>query len=687
MGEPLAPKWANEEWCDYDDVAGEIIDGETYLPLTNVFGGPPGDTGIKWLDYDSENGHFIWSRNPANSFFMSPGTSYTYLMRWDNSNSDMSQLDKNKLCSPYETSDICTPEFSNEQHCLIGHRQKDKDNWKKPQSWCTDYKFSNHTDCVGSDHSRWGRSPRINGTRGPGFCSTVKHAYDHGKNQYVQFYLDGTQTWSGSAIPMNMPVDYSQGDDEPSVTGCYDGKDDSTSRCPTTMDILDKPGCGISTDDISKAYSSWISHNTAAACCSLTPDEISSVQEDGSLKYPQCRGSFNPSSSGTKCVPLMNKYCEENWNLCAQGDGSCLEPPGRTCDSYLAAGNAPSVQSSRETISNYINDDSRNPPDYISWKLKERADKTGIENPSSLYYKNNNCSSEPLPGAPTADPCSRDDGTDPFFVNTLSYLCNTPMTQMCVAPATGVCDSSLRYMCQQFDREDLNADPALLNICGCSLLQTGRTEPYPKPNESWKDLEGAPQTESPYYDSPSGDNCDPVCAASGIYQCSGPCTSMMCIIDDVTVNVINSSLDGSNPVTLSQLCNDCGERGCICYMGDITVRDTSDNIQAQIKETCDTCYSFTDNDLTTSRQIDCDTGYIIEPDGPKEPSDEPEEKPWYKRLVVIATLIIIGVLVLLGFGVGYYYRHKKVARPEVEVYDPTDAYYNFDFSDFDFSGY
>ena len=123
-------------------------------------------------------------------------------------------------------------------------------------------------------------------------------------------------------------------------------------------------------------------------------------------------------------------------------------------------------------------------------------------------------------------------------------------------------------------------------------------------------------------------------------------------------------------------------------MGDVTINDASGNIQAQVEQTCDTCYYFTDGDLSTAVEIDCDTGHTIGPDGPDGPS-QPSDKgtPWYKHWVVIGTLIIIGVLIILGFGIGYYYKHKKVAQPEIEVYDPSDAYYNFDFSDFDFSGY
>jgi len=185
---------------------------------------------------------------------------------------------------------------------------------------------------------------------------------------------------------------------------------------------------------------------------------------------------------------------------------------------------------------------------------------------------------------------------------------------------------------------------------------------------------------SPYY---SEANCDPLCVGNvAIQNQDGYCTNPICVIDDITVTALNS---GNPNITLSQYCGSPNNEGdySYCYIGDVSVTGQA---QVDISSNCDQCYSFTDN-IAESKQINCDGSDWdpTQPDGPTK--DQPDGKSWYKHWIVIGALIIIGVLVLLGFGIGYYYRHKKVVQPEIEVYDPSDAYYNFDFSDFDFSGY
>jgi hypothetical protein len=192
----------------------------------------------------------------------------------------------------------------------------------------------------------------------------------------------------------------------------------------------------------------------------------------------------------------------------------------------------------------------------------------------------------------------------------------------------------------------------------------------------WRDVEGVTPSTSPYY---TDSNCDPLCI-NALPNEDGVCTRPICVIDDVTVTAINTP---GSTLTLSQVCGGDGDYG-YCYIGDVTVEG---NVAVELNNQCGQCYTFTD-DISDATQIDCD-GSAYNPDQPDQPDQpyQPEGKPWYKHWIVIAALIIIGVLVLLGFGIGYYYKHKKVAQPEVEVYDPTDAYYNFDFSDFDFTGY
>jgi len=693
MAESLTPKWASEEWCSSDNT-----DGETFLKLTNVLGGDPSASAeLKWLDFD---GYFNWSREKdlKNTFFLSPDKN-GYFLRWDetsgNGNTDgkdSSQL-KDALCGGNYPSENTCDARSNTSNCLIGHTKHKSKYWVGSQSWNTDDEINN-SDVVGDKNTYWRRGYNADGTLGPGICGRVYEVPgqkpNHKSKTYNIFYFDGSQ-YNASTYQCT----------DNSISGCgYDttcpgpGYDypNIFDQCRSTFStgIHGDQSCQIS--NLTEKASSWISDNTAAACCGLTGTDVD--------KYPQCKnGAFDPRLSGTKCVEFMNSYCQTNWNACASDNEQCSTSPGVTCNNYLKAGTEPSSLSAKKNISSYIN--SRTPIDYISWSLKQRADDVRntdgtYTNPSWNYYNDNNCKSDPST-YPVGDLCNRDDSTDPYFTDTLQYLCNTPQTNMCARPATGVCDEILQYWCQEFDRDDLLADSTLMNICGCSLLpSSGSPSSYDKPKtkwigedgqiQTWRDTTGPPQPQSPYYiNSTTGDNCDPLCVNSKINQCVGVCQGTFCIIDDVTVNIINSS---GGDINLQQICTNCGDSGCQCYIGDVDVNNINSDTQVQMETICDACYSFTDNNLSTAVQVNCD-GTPWSPDQPTKPTQPTDDKgkSWYKNWIVVGALIIIGVLVLLGFGIGYYYRHKKVVQPEIEVYDPSDAYYNFDFSDFDFSGY
>ncbi len=315
-----------------------------------------------------------------------------------------------------------------------------------------------------------------------------------------------------------------------------------------------------------------------------------------------CKGhAFDPGAVGSKCPSFMADYCVTNWNSCAIGpeETECESSAGQACDSYIRGG-AGATTSVQQTISGYINDPDRIPIDYVSWALKKRADEI-IEstdptytNPSFEYYKNFGVIEAPDGNFPNSgDPRDRDDSLDPFFVFSISYLCGSTENTDCIPPATGVCDEILGYFCQQFDRDDLIADNTLMKTCGCFLLPFGGTTQYLQPNTSWtckeggncpsldKDIccwrgvEGITPGDSPYY---TDGNCDPVCINTDILNCDSVCPRTICIIDDVTINAINS---GDGTVTLSQACgcSNCEDnQSGICYIGAVNAA----GIQVQI---------------------------------------------------------------------------------------------------------
>lgn len=322
----------------------------------------------------------------------------------------------------------------------------------------------------------------------------------------------------------------------------------------------------------------YLDEINAVQCCGLPADEAKI--------NPICSGtSFDPTADLNLCVPLVTGYCETNWNNSA----TC---GGQTCQQFLenSPKNAETIQT---TFMNYVK--SRVPNDYVSKKLKD------VNSFSKSYYDDR---------AANGEDSDRDDSTDPFFTSTLPYLCNFGTTVGGVNSGNleGVCDLELNYFCQAFDRTDLLADPTLMNICGCHLLPSGGTPIYPENSPSiggnQMDLQMAPQTISPYYDSPDNtDSCDSICTGSKIQNetIGGPCQEQMCIIDDVMLTYIQSD---SGDVDITQNCN-----GGTCYITDKVLNVVDSKVGAlNITQNCGSCYTFTGNDITNSQQqVDCGT--------------------------------------------------------------------------------
>jgi hypothetical protein len=486
----LTAQEVNNEWCDIDGIGGDKI----YLKLTNLMGGSQGETALKWLDYSDSQYTMTWSTEPTYSWFITPSTqggdvnsgNRSYLLRADNTkppSKDTWDQWKSGLCQLPSGGNSCT-DTSNTSSCSIGHKQSDHDYWKQPQLYCSASggKYADDS-CVKIDSSAkkskswWGRSPYTNGKRGPSFCNAVadvSQMKDHGKHTY-SFFLDGRTDY-----PQSSPVP--GGDSESQCKGCTrdggpcpsnGGTDLIQGGCPGNNQVKHASnkcqyGWGYTGTDQTNAYSTWISDNTAAACCSMSAQDAS--------KNDMCKFSVNPGAAGSKCSTLMADYCVNNWNSCAlvqkdEGDSDdeeiCASDPGQACNSYLAT--SASTESARQVISSYINDQIRQPSDFISWALKERADdirKTDptYTNPSWEYYNTANnggpCSNPPPytpdnPGPylfPGDDPnnvdyCLRDDSYDPFFATTIPYLC----------AIQGTCDPLLGYFCQEFDRGRVDA--------------------------------------------------------------------------------------------------------------------------------------------------------------------------------------------------------------------------------------
>lgn len=174
--------------------------------------------------------------------------------------------------------------------------------------------------------------------------------------------------------------------------------------------------------------------------------------------------------------------------------------------------------------------------------------------------------------------------------------------QICMS-APGVCDDVLDSMCSKYTRADMGKNPSLQALCGCHLPDTRENTQYIYSNE-------IPRA------------CDPICNISQPgyttiprAQCSVKdpedctfieCTDTTCVIDDVVIDMVNSSFGN---MTFAQACSQCNKKGscsdgtcdgngsdkksCSCYLSDIDAYIKNSKIgNIDLEKGCGPCFSI-----------------------------------------------------------------------------------------------
>ena len=742
------PTWLKDELCISDN---NPKDCTWYTKITNVSGGPD-TSSLQWLDWDETNKKFIWANQTVKTdtkhqFWIKPETDKTY-MRVARTKDPTHDADWYGNLSG-DGGEECNTQSNITSDCIIHHDRGPGNNSYNCRGGCL---------CVGDswDPSSWNDTTNAGkGNSGTTCCDSNSDgkclcAYDNttdvnntswtintgpndgGLYNYVNQYTYTTELspfGPSACYDKTIPRYFAFGKPDGDNVGTYPGnnenrwhKNNYRNGCGVdSTTALNQLNCqsagGLPSDNTSLNNYNWISEKSAMSCCGLPTSQADA--------YPQCgnistgngispRGAFNPCalSSGGYCSLFMNLNCKDAWNTCATqitDQTTCEQSCSNTattasCDNFLANGSCQAVEAVRTNISEYINNSSRTPTDYISWKLKKVKG-----SPSYNYYNDNNCGDTPpynpddpgeyrYPGS--GNKCDRDDSYDPYFINTLPYLCNRTCGFLRACPGdnnqecndlatdsqgnlmpgtpTTRCDDLLHYFCQQFTREDVEADATLVSICGCSLNPPGHI-PYQPPfvnGDYWKQTEGTAPATSAYDTSvPNTTQCDTPCMSSRILQSAGSCVADYCIIDGVTLNYINSNPGDTN---ISQQCGDCGDSGtCQCYMGDITVNEFNSNNKGglNISQYCENCYQT--DASGTYIQVNCQTGVPLNVDDPTDPTDPdtPDvSKPWWKKkiTIIMAVIIILAFVLFLGFWYSSYHRTQSVPE-QVQTFD--DYYY------------
>lgn len=399
-----------------------------------------------------------------------------------------------------------------------------------------------------------------------------------------------------------------------------------------------------SDEERDKVRSEWkfIDELTAVSCCSQ-PDKAAKA-------YEQCKYSFDPSAASNKCSPLMQQFCEDHW-----GDSTTQ---GCLCQKFLDTSPI-SAKVANDTFINYVTNPNRTTTyDGLVWQdyISPTVAQNDPGSVAALYYSRY---SGKCMGDPNSSPECRDDSKDPFFNSVTQYL---------TGQVPGSLDQALSWYCQEFSRSDVvganenNPDNTLLSLCGCHLLPTTGSPVTAAPplssgdNSMW-DLQGKSQNVSPYYlNIPGSSSCDPICSTpiaiqnyGGLF--GGPCTGSSCVMDNITVNIIDSS---TGDVNISQVCGNCSEGTCTCYISDVSITEMQSNSGAvNLTQQCGACYTYTDDNISLATPVSCDGVNPVIPPPYNPPSDKQYTIfDWLKdnkKMILIISIIAIFILGFLLF--------------------------------------
>lgn len=234
----------------------------------------------------------------------------------------------------------------------------------------------------------------------------------------------------------------------------------------------------------------------------------------------------------------------------------------------------------------------------------------------------------------------------------------------------GVCDNYLcNEFCPQLTYSDINNNPIYANWCGCY------TSPPPNENVIIDDnLVNPVVTNCQRLIPVSGAGnvpCYPLChraSTVSLYRpedgCKFQCNNTVCVIDDVVINVDESSIGGG--VNITQVCPSCGPgQLCVCIVSGNNLEESFEalGIESTFNQYCGSnsvCYTTDDTGALTP--VSCQNFTR------DTPSTESPTIPWLFAGIVLVVVIIIIVIL---FATGGY--RKSAASEKATTEDTVES--------------
>jgi hypothetical protein len=242
----------------------------------------------------------------------------------------------------------------------------------------------------------------------------------------------------------------------------------------------------------------------------------------------------------------------------------------------------------------------------------------------------------------------------------------------------GACDTQLNSICSAYTREDVFAaykkyldltainpnDPNAIvykNIyqaCGCHLPSSQYTK--------WNNL-GVDQVNVA---------CDPICMLPNVIPqynngTRGSCTQNLCVLDNISIDIVNSQTGNIN---FNTLCGNCSGGNCRCVFSDINIFQSGSSVgNINFAQNCGSCSMPDPNNPGNFINIDCKNGM---PSG-----GNVIESGWDKfvgwmqsnklKTLMIVTIVVVSTWILVKYMTGGY-DSKKVVKSGTDAVTLTD---------------
>lgn len=208
-------------------------------------------------------------------------------------------------------------------------------------------------------------------------------------------------------------------------------------------------------------------------------------------------------------------------------------------------------------------------------------------------------------------------------------------------PYAGLCQSMLRNEGEGKNMQQLSGNPELTKWFGCYL-----------PTSEYQDYSVK------YNIQPA---CTPVCnristiPEVGINGQPQECKQSVCIIDNVTADLINSTIGGG--VEVDQVCSGCTGGSCTCMVTDVTIDIDNSTVNGMLVPVAEVCGSYTCQQTNPSAVGPATITIPCTSNGPQNPYQAIEDQllseaarayHWnWVVTIILVVVILLAIIVLI----------------------------------------